>query len=121
MTPDSLPPRPARLGDARLAALITDLRRQQLRCQLLRVSVLGEQDVRLEVCADDAESTVELLWFGSGAPAPPCWHAVRLAGLERAVWRGPARDCPRPVLARFLLDLLRLAEPELERRYVLLG
>ncbi len=81
----------------------------------------GECDPRLGICRDHPAVTVELLCDQEGELPPPHWHAVRVAGDERCVWRGPHRGCDPTQVVQFIDDLLRMHPRALTERYRLLG
>jgi hypothetical protein len=65
--------------------------------------------------------SVELLCSAADDPEPRQWHAVRLTGDVRTVWRGPACEAELDAVAGFVEDLLALDDAALVSRYVRLG
>src|SRR4051812_20383566 len=78
-------------------------------------------DPRLDIRAPDRSVTVELLGPLAGLLDPPCWHAVRRSGRDRAVWCGPPRTCDDERLYRFVHELMVLPPSELAGRWQRLG
>ena len=81
----------------------------------------GERDLRICVRRHQPGPAVELLCRSADDPQPPQWHAVRLTGDERTVWRGPACDAGLDAVVAFVEDLLDLDEAALTERYRRLG
>lgn len=109
----------AALLDPHAAAVLALLRAKDPCTDVVLHYVCSEVDVRIGLSAmPDLE--IELLCPGNGPPTE-CWHAVRIEGDLRKVWRGPAIGCcPTQVLA-FVDDLLHLPPEVLAGRYQLLG
>jgi hypothetical protein len=64
---------------------------------------------------------VEILAFSISQPPSRHWEAVRVHDGDRAVWRGPNRDCARDALVRFIDALLASPRELAAARYCLLG
>jgi hypothetical protein len=116
-----LRPSPRPEPDVRSAALLTLLRARGLRAELTASECCGECDVRICVQRRRLGPAVELLCSATGDPQPPQWHAVRLTGNERTVWRGPMCGGEPEAVAGFVEDLLVLDEAALAERYRRLG
>jgi hypothetical protein len=120
-----LRPSPQPEPDLRSATLLTLLRARGLRADIAVSEWCGERDVRICVQRRRFGPAVELLCSATGDPQPPQWHAVRLTGGDRTVWRGPTCDDPDgddlDTVVGFVEDLLVLDEAELAARYVPLG
>jgi hypothetical protein len=116
-----LRPSPHHEPDLRSATLLALLRARGLRAGLAVSECSGERDVRIGVQRRWFGPAVELLCSAAGDPQPSRWHAVRLTGKERTVWRGPVCDGEPEVVAGFVEDLLVLDEAELMARYTRLG
>lgn len=117
----AIPPFDVPLDDAALGVL-TQLRSSgDLRAYVCADSCVGDEDIRLVVCLDPPVVSVELLCCPRAAAPPPCWHAVRMTGEERCVWRGPDRGDPVVHVVRFIEELLRMDSSALTDRYGRLG
>jgi hypothetical protein len=81
----------------------------------------GERDLRIRVRRGRLGPAVELLCCTADYPEPPQWHAVRLEGRQRTVWRGPACDADANAVLDFVEDLLELDDAALAGRYLPLG
>ena len=117
MLRSSLQPAP----DLRSATLLALLRDRGLRAGFAVSECSGECDVRIRVQRRRLGPAVELLCSATGDPQPPQWHAVRLTGNDRTVWRGPVCDGEPEAVAGFVEDLLVLDDAELTARYIRLG
>jgi hypothetical protein len=113
----SLDPEP----DLRAATLLARLRARGVHGCLAASECCGERDIRICVSGARPGPTVELLCCTAGDPQLPQWHAVRLTGDERTVWRGPTRDDESDDVLDFVEDLLVLDEDSLAGRYRRLG
>ncbi len=109
----------AALLDPDAADVLALLRAHEPGAAVVLHHLCSEVDVRVALKGEPGLQ-VELLCPASGPPTE-CWHAVRIEGDVRKVWRGPVIGCcPTQVLA-FLRDLLRLSPDVLAGRYELLG
>ena len=116
-----LRPTPEPEPDLRSATLLALLGARGLRARLAVSECCGERDLRICVQRRLLGPAVELLCCTAGDPDPVQWHAVRLAGGERTVWRGPACGDELEDVVAFVEDLLVLDETALAARYVPLG
>ena len=107
--------------DLRSATLLAWLHARGLRARLGVSECSGERDLRIRAQRRRFGPSVELLCCTAGDPQPPQWHAVRLTGDERTVWRGPDRDDEGDGAVAFIEDLLALDEAALAGRYRRLG
>jgi hypothetical protein len=107
--------------DLRSATLLTMLRARGWRARLDASESCGEWDVRIRIRRGPRGPAVELLCRSADEPEPPQWHAVRLTGDERTVWRGPAGDGALTDAVTFVQDLLVLDDAALAGRYLRLG
>jgi hypothetical protein len=103
-----------------VAALVDRLRRRGLDAVLAASECCGERDLRICVRRRSGP-TVELLCCTAGEPEPPQWHAVRIAGGDRTVWRGPSCAARAAEVLRFVEDLLDREDAALSDRYTPLG
>lgn len=101
--------------------LLDGLRARGLTARLAASTCCGERDLRICVNRGPLDPSVELLCCTAGDPQPLQWHAVRLTGDERTVWRGPACDDEVDGAVAFVEDLLVLDEAALAARYRRLG
>jgi hypothetical protein len=62
--------------------------------RLERRPLFGDEDVRLQVGAEDGPF-VQLLGRWGGQPCGDRWHAVRAGLDDRAVWCGPPQGCTK--------------------------
>lgn len=115
-----LRPSPQPDPDLRSATLLALLRARGLRAGLAVSECCGERDVR--ICVQRRVGPdVELLCSATGDPQPSRWHAVRVTGEERTVWRGPVCDGEPEAVIDFVEDLLVLDDAALTACYVKLG
>jgi hypothetical protein len=103
------------------ATLLAGLRARGLDARVAASECCGERDIRICASRGRLGPAVELLCRTPDDPEPPQWHAVRLTGDERTVWRGPACDDGLDGVVAFVEDLLGLDEAELAARYMRLG
>jgi hypothetical protein len=101
--------------------LLSRLRACGLRARLAMSECCGERDIRICVHRRLLGPAVELLCCTAEDPQPAQWHAVRLTGDQRTVWRGPACDGELDAAVAFVEDLLVLDEAALADRYLRLG
>jgi len=76
-----------------------------LRADVQVLTLCGDPDVRLVACQDRADVVVELLAELPEESPAEHWHAVRVDGQDRQVWRGPRRDAPTDQVVRFVAEL----------------
>lgn len=89
-----------------LQALCEQLNRSGWPARLVRSSLCGESDVRLQVGRLGTALVVEVLGpFADRLPGG-AWQAVRITPRSRVVWCGPEHDCPPSELLVFVEDLL---------------
>jgi len=107
--------------DLRSATLLAWLHARGLRARLGVSECSGERDLRIRAQRRRFGPSVELLCCTAGDPQPPQWHAVRLLGSARTVWRGPGYDGELDAVVGFVEDLLVLDDTALAERYRRLG
>lgn len=116
-----LRPSPDLEPDPRSTTLLARLRARGVPARLAASECCGERDIRIRVPGGRPGTSVELLCCTAGDPQPPQWHAVRLTGDERTVWRGPTCDDELTDVLDFVEDLLVLDEVALKQRYLAMG
>ena len=114
--------RPAPLPevDDRLDVMRDELERRGWDARVVRYSVVGDLDVRLDVERPRGPA-VELLGGSSGVSCGDSWQAVRITADGRVVWCGPSHACPLAESIAFVEALLRCDDAELADRYTRLG
>ena len=113
-------PTPPPEVDDHLDVMRGELERRGWDARVVRYSVVGDLDVRLDVERPGCPA-VELLGGCSGMSCGDSWQAVRITADGRVVWCGPSHACPQAALIAFLEDLLRCDDAELAGRYTRLG
>jgi len=90
------------------AALILcqTLRDRGLLADVRVLFVCGAPDARVVACRQAGDVTVEVLASLAGDRPDDHWHAVRVSGVERSVWRGPHRGAPTASVTGFVESLL---------------
>jgi hypothetical protein len=106
--------------DDHLDVVRDQLTRRGWEARVVRYSLVGDDDVRLDV-GRPGSPAVQLLGACGGLPCRERWQAVRITDDGRAVWRGPSHECPQADLIAFLEDLLGRDDAELAERYRRLG
>ena len=96
--------------DPAVPVLVDALRARGLLADVQVVPVCGEPDVRLVVCREHGDVTVELLAALAVGPPVERWDAVQVSGDDRRVWQGPRYDAPARAVVAFVEALLAGAE-----------
>ena len=113
-------PMPSPGDDDHLDVVRDQLAQRGWDARVVRYSLAGDDDIRLDV-EGPGSPAVELLGACGGLPCRGQWQAVRVSDDGRAVWCGPSHECPQAELIAFLEDLLRRDDAELTERYRRLG
>ena len=106
--------------DDRLDLIREELQRRGRNARIVRYSLVGDVDVRLEV-GPPGYPAVELLGTCEGLPCRDRWQAVRITAEGRTVWAGPSHECPSGPVVGFVEDLLGQGDAQLTGRYRHLG
>lgn len=114
------PPRPFPEDHDHLDVVRDELERRGWQARVVRYSLVGDVDVRLDV-ERPGHPAVELLGPCGGHPCADRWQAVRITADGRVVWCGPSHPCPQGALIGFVEDLLRCDDAQLAGRYTRLG
>jgi hypothetical protein len=102
----AVPPFPVELVDPTVLALCQEFLARGLVADVRVAFVCGEPDVRLVVCRNGDDLTVELLGELATEPVPAHWAAVRVQADRREVFQGPRYGSARAEVVDFVAALL---------------